>query len=151
MNKLNTCKHCKNSCKDILCNKFELQSLYVDLKKQEQLIYYRKEELFQFLKTTMHSYITRNIPFYEPTNFTLYYSIDQDQFLRKNKWKYDEHAIGNWIIIDFAKSILHYLKTNYITIGNTENNALFEKMCSEAFEKFWKENSTKQIKALGLF
>jgi hypothetical protein len=140
-----TCLHCIRKCKkESICNKFNLKPEYVELKKKVLLTEDRKEKLKSYFKTNMHKYIVVQNDFHEQSNFRLYYSIDQDKFLRKNIGSFIENKIGNWIEIPFDMSKYYYLKSNYTVIGTSENTALFNKLCDEAFDSFWKLHATKE-------
>ena len=141
---MKTCMQCRKDpfClrEKNICEYFELYPELILQKLRDQINSQTKKAKYNHMYFTLRKYITDPARWFNTSNITFYYSIDQDKFLKKNVGSKDEFSIGNWIRIPLNKLDYFYIKMKdkeYVF-----DEILFTKLVNETFEIFY-EGVTK--------
>ena len=96
------CKHCKEhdtcSFRGRVCDGFTCKPEYLEERANDVLNEKRKTELFEHFFYTMRGYLDKYGKYNTYENMKLYYSLDQDMFLKRHALNKKDK--GNWIELD---------------------------------------------------
>lgn len=167
MSKLQTCNNCIYAHTKLcttypkLCVHFTIHDSLLEQRRAELINYNTEKDLYRQFFYTMRMYLDAYSPYNRYEDFWLYFSLDQNKFLKRSVR--NKKNIGHWILIEYDKYKFYHIKQilgfnnpkDTITLnGRIVNGGIikddyfkvFESLVKDAFIRFFNNNKVNIVK-----